>query len=56
MNTRTIIRGGNEYTSEIKVIKGIQQGDSLSSIIFNIDMDKITDKVNKSVQIGYIKV
>jgi len=52
MNNMTKVKAGDTYTEEIPTPGGIRQGDSLSSFLFNLSMDRIIEEVSL-LNMGY---
>jgi hypothetical protein len=53
LNTDTIarIKSNNQTSRPITITNGVRQGDSLSPMLFNLNMDKITTNLPK--ELGY---
>jgi hypothetical protein len=50
--SKAIVRVGNQYTSAFPITNGVRQGDALSSILFDLVLEAILQKMNITGHIG----
>jgi hypothetical protein len=49
---KATVRADNQYTSTFPITNGVRQGDALSSILFDLALEAILQKINITGHIG----
>jgi len=50
--SKAIVSVDNQYTSTFTITNGVRQGDALSSVLFNLVLEAILQKINITGHIG----
>ena len=50
--SKATVRADNQYTSAFPITNGVRQGDALSSILFDLDLEAILQNINITGHIG----